>query len=51
MDVFVLRYDDGSGNYSEIIGVYENTALIDEAIIDLDLDQDRCKIEQFILIS
>ena len=51
MDVFVLKYDDGSGNYAEIIGVYENTALIDETITDLDLDQNRCKIESFILIS
>lgn len=51
MDVFILKYDDGSGQYSEIIGVYANTDLIEESIYDLDLDRNRIKIESFILIE
>lgn len=51
MDVFILKYDDGSGHYSEIIGVYANTGLIEDAIFEFDLDCNQIKIESFILIE
>lgn len=51
MDVFILKYDDGSGQYSEIIGVYANTGLIEDTIYEFDLDRNRVKVESFILIE
>lgn len=51
MNVYVLRYDDGSEQYSEIIGVFANTNLVEDNIFDLGLERSRVKVESFILIE